>query len=1034
MATLTSLLARDGVVPLDVIEQALQRQVLEGGEIDTAVLELTSVAENVLASYRAASYGLPPASRQELERADATLAAALPKALALEHGVVPIARDEKTLVLAAVWPLRAQALEEIAQRTGLAPSLRIGTELRTHAALARCYGEVLPRRLSRLCERLDAESPGATLDVRPPAQPSEPPWRDRVSTPRPPRRAPESVAEGDASTHAEPHVEPRVESAASARRKERAHDDEVLPPPVRVVQVVRLGGSVRPAETRSVAGTRATGDDDTRPARPSKLPPRPSSPFRVGRISAAPRGPLTQPQAMELLGRAQDRDRVLDAFFSFARQYFACAVLFALREDRLLGLEASGLPELDVRALDLSVPRTGSVQATVLERGARVLDLTATPADQALAEALSRTHAQPCAVIPIAIRQRIVAVLYGDRGGEALQLGDLAPLLQTLPAVSAAFERIIQQHKAHAIAARDQAHPSLAPLGGSRAPRPSARQATSVGAGPVHSRTATNMAATPAPERVASEVAPTVFVPKAPRVPAELAAAAESLDELAGKPTQELPVARPSQRPPARPSQRPAGPYSVQGGSLDLRPHEQDTTRPTRPSKFPPAPGAELPTAAAAAAHPTAGAAAPAGPRAAPAAASDRPPPRTLSHAPPGAGAYSVSTGVMERAGVSQRPQAPPPAPQPGPTQASASAASSEFANRDPRRQTVPRRKSKTDPRRERESADAVETPQPSPEVVSIPKAVRESLKPPAPVDAKAEPPSIIVDFGTEAIRLIDDLIRVGPDEDGRVLSQLLRLGDTALPILARRFPGPMWFDRHRPRKRLPLGREISAIARALHAFEDKAVPYVTELLEGKQADARFAATLLCGDLVRPALLWPLYKRLFDPDGQVRLIALETLPVYRNVAGFAEVLKSLRERALDERESPQSRLSALEALGALRDPGSVEVLLKLSEHPSRQLSVPAHRSLIAITGQDFDGERKWRAWLDKNKSRHRVEWLIDGLMNTEERVRATAGLELQKLTQTYYGFEPSAGKREREQAQTRYRNWWLIEGKRAFGV
>jgi hypothetical protein len=49
-------------------------------------------------------------------------------------------------------------------------------------------------------------------------------------------------------------------------------------------------------------------------------------------------------------------------------------------------------------------------------------------------------------------------------------------------------------------------------------------------------------------------------------------------------------------------------------------------------------------------------------------------------------------------------------------------------------------------------------------------------------------------------------------------------------------------------------------------------------------------------------------------------------------------------------------------------------------------------------------------------------------------VRSTAGIELQKLTQTYYGFQAGAPKRERELAQTRYRNWWLIEGKRTFGA
>jgi hypothetical protein len=53
-------------------------------------------------------------------------------------------------------------------------------------------------------------------------------------------------------------------------------------------------------------------------------------------------------------------------------------------------------------------------------------------------------------------------------------------------------------------------------------------------------------------------------------------------------------------------------------------------------------------------------------------------------------------------------------------------------------------------------------------------------------------------------------------------------------------------------------------------------------------------------------------------------------------------------------------------------------------------------------------------------------------MHGDERVRTTAGLELQKLTQVYYGYDAGAGKREREHTQTRYRNWWLIEGRRLF--
>jgi hypothetical protein len=196
------------------------------------------------------------------------------------------------------------------------------------------------------------------------------------------------------------------------------------------------------------------------------------------------------------------------------------------------------------------------------------------------------------------------------------------------------------------------------------------------------------------------------------------------------------------------------------------------------------------------------------------------------------------------------------------------------------------------------------------------------------------------------------------------------------------------------------------------------------------QVEARLCALLLAAERPRSQLIWPLYQRLFDSDGQVRVMALEVLPRFRTLPEFAEVLRLLRERADEDREPIASRLSALEAIGALRDAASVELLLKLCRHGNRQLSVPAHRSLLLITAQDFgDSERKWKAWLEKNRKRPRVEWLIDSLMHADERVRNTAGLELQKLTQVYYGFVASSPKRDRERAQQRYRDWLRQQGR-----
>jgi hypothetical protein len=211
-------------------------------------------------------------------------------------------------------------------------------------------------------------------------------------------------------------------------------------------------------------------------------------------------------------------------------------------------------------------------------------------------------------------------------------------------------------------------------------------------------------------------------------------------------------------------------------------------------------------------------------------------------------------------------------------------------------------------------------------------------------------------------------------------------------------------------------------------------IPAVQELLEAPHADARSFAAVLAGDRVHPDLLWPLYRRLFDPEGTVRLLVSETLPLYRHAHGFDDVLKSLRKRAGDQREMLQNRLAALEAVASLRDVGSIDALADLAGHPDRQYSLPAQRALVAITGQDFgDATRKWKAWHSKNAQLNRAQWLIESLMHSEEKVRASAGNELQRLTQVYYGFTASAPKRDRERAQDRYRAWWEQEGKAQFG-
>jgi hypothetical protein len=61
-----------------------------------------------------------------------------------------------------------------------------------------------------------------------------------------------------------------------------------------------------------------------------------------------------------------------------------------------------------------------------------------------------------------------------------------------------------------------------------------------------------------------------------------------------------------------------------------------------------------------------------------------------------------------------------------------------------------------------------------------------------------------------------------------------------------------------------------------------------------------------------------------------------------------------------------------------------------------------------------------------------VEWLIDSLMHSDERLRRRAGDELKHLTQEYFGYDPSGPKKEREAVQHKYRAWWQNIGFRMF--
>lgn len=984
MSALTSLLVRDQIVPVRKIEEALQRQVISGGELETVLLELGAVPEDILSGYRAAAFGLLAAQRDDVMRAPEEVVRLVPREIAQKHQVMPFAMEGATLLLAVSSPLTPDLTKELARTLGTEVDIRIVNEVRISAALADHYGVAPIPRMQRLAEKLLGQPAGELPAVAPQSQ--------RPPPPPGPSQSPVSLGM--------PFVRPSEE--LTKRRSNRPPPSVSNLPPVKA-------GSLSDLEERVNQALRAM---DEASARVSMAPRTsfvslPIASIRPSNVLKKLRGPVSLEAGFELLQIAATRDEILAILFTFARQFFDYTALFVATEDAAEGRDAYGPGANQHDVQRIAIPFSGENAFADVRRlnKPRVSVMNSLPEDRAIAEKLGRRRDIASAVIPIAIRKRVVLLCYGDRGGEAFTIADIDEISVLAPKVGEAFERLIRERKAqahliaqqHVAATPIVAAPSTAP----RTPTPSALRPPSV---PPMAPLSRGPNSIPASSRVASVPPSAMTVRPASEPPPSFAPNA-------------LTVRPASEPPPATPSIPTVAERMRVGGSLT-----PIATPPVNALSKPPMPSESLIPAREKRA--LSGALSVLSvPRSAP----PPPMPERLADAP-----TVVPSGDMESleslpplpearvpenievAVSTAEPRVPMPSTPPPVNLSGRPPVDGSYRSNDVRVDVIPSAKPPAFV-----GIEAV-----SPPSVVVQRAVRISVPPDR---------SVIVDMGDQVEELVRALQTSDAADEDRIVDSLVELGEAALPSLVQRFPGTLRFNRHQPHTRLPRGREVSAIAKAIASFRSLAVPYMSTLLESSDADSRFYATLLCTELVEESLLDKLRPRLFDSDVGVRSLAIDVLRLFQRFPTFHRVIDMLRSAARIPGKDPHVRYVGARALGELRDAGSVSLLISLLDDQDKQLVQECARSLELITRQNLgDSRRRWDAWAEKNILKHRIEWLIDGLMHGDEAMRSAAGDELKRITQEYYGYHPSASKKDRERVQRRYQTWWETEGKRRF--
>jgi len=453
--SLSSLIVQREVATIRQVEEALARQVLYGGDLVTNVLEVAQVSESVLVQLLAETLHIPAAPIGALPLPSAAARALVPPDLAIRRALFPLHLTGDTLFVAIAEPLEQDVKAELSFALGVQLEQRIAPLVRIREALAAAYDAPLDRRMQRLIGRLagiDTSGSGSF----PPLLATDPlagaPHTQGEGSPVPPHATPAigsvgvAIAARAIGTNAGfPAPAPLPEPLPPAQETEPAHPAPAEPEPP------------RPAAPEPAPPPLATPEAAAAP-RPKSAPPpaHPSSLVRiVERSIQAPRsarrrrGPLTFDRAKVELEQASERDTLLDLFFDFSLQFFEYTALFVVHGDIAEGRDAYGPGAPRERVSGIGVPLDlPSAFSAARDRSAPVIARPGKEGlDAVLVQDLRRMPGWPILVVPIVVRGRTVALLYGDNGDAGVDGTGSGDVTAFALRVGQSFERIIVRRK-----------------------------------------------------------------------------------------------------------------------------------------------------------------------------------------------------------------------------------------------------------------------------------------------------------------------------------------------------------------------------------------------------------------------------------------------------------------------------------------------------------------------------------------------------------------------------------------------------------
>jgi hypothetical protein len=434
---LADLLIANGWITAEQAMDVLQSQAIYGGSYDTNLLELGLISEAELQPLlerahlmhnRVDVYSPPTREAKRLLRPEQ----------AAGYRVMPMGLAQRTLDVLVNDPWNLRVMDEIAFVTGCRIVTNVATEARIAHHLFDTYGIALPLRFANLLEgktwpkpeiaarhaaqgaRTAPQQKSGSLDdgddahgirighVMPPA-PAAPLHAPPTAPTLPPLRPPLAMAEAPAAAPPEPvYVAPPAPVYVAP------------PEPVRAAP---------PAPARMPVMT-------VTPMAPALVTPPPAPPPSVDLIAAQLEG-------------ISDRDQLPPIVLGYLSRLFERVVLFAVRKNECAGWDGRGahLKRDLIEKIQLPVERPSIFHKALASASAYEGPLPHGSVEDLLLSSLGGHWPTRVVVCPLTVKERAVALVYGEVGSDAALTRAREPLYALVPHISQTLMRLVLEKK-----------------------------------------------------------------------------------------------------------------------------------------------------------------------------------------------------------------------------------------------------------------------------------------------------------------------------------------------------------------------------------------------------------------------------------------------------------------------------------------------------------------------------------------------------------------------------------------------------------